>query len=67
MNGIEKYIREVYGVATTVAHLIEAAQMDLVLQKDDREDVVWELSRLKSALADTVAALVAIGAKDDGV
>ena len=57
-NDITKYIRDVASVATTLRKIMEAGNMDPTLQKEMREDLVWELARLGSYMADSMAALI---------
>ena len=57
-NDITKYVREVATLATTLGKIIVAGSMDPTLQKEMREDLVWELTRLRSNMADSTAALV---------
>lgn len=67
MSGVEKYIRELHQAGITVRHLINAASTDISLVKTEREDIVWELTRLGSQISDTVAALLMVGRNEDGV
>lgn len=61
MSGIEKYIRELHQMGVEIRNLINAASIDLSLEQPDREDLVWELTRLSAQLCDTVAALLMLG------
>lgn len=60
MDGMEKYVREVYDLARTAKNIDDAASSDLTLHEEERTDVRWELARLKSAIADAAASLIAI-------
>lgn len=65
MNGdITKYIREVYGIAQQLNCLMGAASSDAALPVMTREDLQWELARLKSATADCVAALIEVNTRE---
>lgn len=62
MNVIDKYVREIYGVATQIGHVVDAAQSDSCLSQEQREDLSLELSRLKTVATDCIAALVELSA-----
>lgn len=62
---ITKYIREVYGLAASVNSILDAAHQDPVLPQQMREDLEWELSRLKSHMADCVASLISINVREE--
>lgn len=64
-NDITNYIREVYAVANFVYSLLDAAQSDPGLPQEIREDLVWELSRLKANVADCVASLIAVNCSQE--
>lgn len=61
---IGKYIREAFTAAQQIRNITDAALTDPSLDKNTREDLVWELTRLSSAAADTVAALLHITKED---
>lgn len=65
MNAIDKYVKEIYGVATQIGHVVDAAQSDSSLNQEQREDLSLELSRLKSVAADCIAALVEMSTNQD--
>lgn len=62
-NDITKYIREVYALAGAVYCLLDTAQTDPSLTQEMREDLMWELSRLKANIADCGASLVDINVR----
>ena len=62
---ITKYIREVYTLATSVNLMLDAAHTDPAIPQQMREDLEWELSRLKSNMADCVAALIAVNVREE--
>jgi hypothetical protein len=53
-----KYAREICILANKVAKIQSAASTDAALTSQEREDVVWEITRLRAAAADTVAAIL---------
>lgn len=62
---ITKYIREVYDLAASVNAILDTAHQDPGLPQQMREDLEWELSRLKSYLADCVASLISINVREE--
>lgn len=64
MNEVEKYVHEVYDISRRIKNLGNAASSDVLLTRDERADIQWEIARLKSAIADAVASLIAIANKD---
>lgn len=56
-NDITKYIRNVYALSAQVHCFVEEVRNDASLSQETREDLVWELCRLKDYIADCVASL----------
>lgn len=64
-DAVAKYVREVYAIAGHVKEMQDEAITDTSLADEERQDIAWELARLRHSLADTVASLLDAG-KDTG-
>ncbi len=57
---IEKYCRELQRLSRLVDAITDEASQDMSINQDKREELRWELYRLKSTMADCLASIVAI-------
>lgn len=64
MTGIDKYVREVYSLATSIGAILIEARRDPTLTDEQREDITWQLVKCKSSMAEAAAAMVDLNNQD---
>lgn len=64
MTGIDKYVREVYTLASSIGAILTEARRDPTLTDEQREDITWQLVKCKSSMAEAAAAMVDLNALD---
>lgn len=62
--GSDKYARRVAILGNQVTAMLKEAGEDAALTREQREDIVWELARLREAAAQSTAALVALAVNE---
>lgn len=64
MSTIDKYVREVYSLATRINAILTEARRDPTLTDYQREDITWQLAKCKSCMAEAAAAMVDLNTQD---
>lgn len=66
-SSYEKYLRELHAIARQLSNLIAAAQNDISITIDERQDITLEVAKVKSHMADCLAALYVTATDKDEV
>lgn len=65
MSTVDKYARQLNIIGNQCQALLKQCQSDDQLTEAERQDITWELARVKEDLAQAIAALVSIAVKSD--
>lgn len=66
MKGVDKYAREVAMMGNRVNAMIRECQNDEDMSPMERQDLAWELVRIRETLAQSTASLVSLAIKEMG-